>query len=42
MHLKMNKPSTTYFGITNAITRLCGELWLVEGCLHMDPPSPLH
>ena len=23
-------------------TRLCGELWLVEGCPHMDPPTPLY
>ena len=27
---------------SGATTRLCGELWLAEGCPHMDPPSPLH
>lgn len=26
---------------SNATTRPCGELWLVEGCSHMDPP-PFH
>ena len=27
---------------TCATTRPCGELWLVEGCPHMDPPTLLH
>ena len=27
---------------TCVTTRPCGELWLVKGCLHMDPLSPLH
>ena len=37
-----NKSSATNFGTTNATTRPCSELWLVEDCLHMDSPSPLH
>ena len=27
--------------VPNTTTLPCGELWLVEGCPHMDPPSQL-
>ena len=40
--LTMYKSSATHFGIINATTRSCGELWLVEGCPHMNPPLPLY
>ena len=39
---KMNKSSATHFDTINATTRPCSELWLVERCLHIDLPSPLH
>ena len=40
--LTMYKSSATHFGIINATIRSCGELWLVEGCPHMNPPLPLY
>ena len=40
--LTIYKSSATHFGIINATTRSCGELWLVEGCPHMNPPLPLY
>ena len=37
----MSNASATTRGKTCATTYPCGELWL-EGCPHIDPPSPLH
>ena len=39
---KLNKSIATTCVTTCTTTRSCGELWLVEGCLHMDLPLPLH
>lgn len=36
------KSSATIKNTTFFTTRPCDELWLVEGCLHMDLPSLLH
>ena len=33
---------SSYSATTCGITRSCGELWLVEGCPHINPPLPLY
>ena len=38
----MSYVSATICYITCTTTRPRGELWVVEGCLHVDPSSPLH
>ena len=40
--LSKSSSRATTCGTICATTRLCGKLWLVEGCPHLDPPLPLH
>ena len=41
-HMSMSYASATQSGITCATTRPRGELRMVEGCPHMNPPSLLY
>ena len=41
-NLMTNETRVTYFDTINASTYLCGKLWWVKGCSHMDPLSSLH
>ena len=41
-NIYMKKSGAKTKGTTYVTTRPCSKLWLVEGCPHMNPSSPLH